>query len=269
MSKISNSTHASLWTKISIVFAVLLALAGLLYTVTLSLSVCGIIDIEVFSALYKISECKYIIFFVILATLATYSKHFHKDNLHYITKPLATFIVLILASRSVYNSSFALFVVVALSLSLIGDVFMMFCDDNICFHGGLVSFLLAHFLYTAFFFTIDGRLSIASILLTIPLLLSGGFLLYLFRKSLKKEVVSIVAYLIIISIMLWRSYVIAYGNFNMLSVLLIIGTTLFYSSDSIIAYERFIVKLKYGQAFLLTFYFAAQLLITIYSLGVF
>ena len=64
--------------------------------------------------------------------------------LHYICKPLATLLILWLASRTVEPVSprYRRAVLIGITLSLLGDVFLMLPYD--LFVPGLVAFLLAH-----------------------------------------------------------------------------------------------------------------------------
>ena len=132
---------------------------------------------------------------------------------------------------------------------------MMFIDNNICFKFGLSSFLLAHIIYGFCFFHLKGVFKILDILLLIPLIISGFILIKIFLEKLKKEWLSISLYIMVISFMAWSSYIVAFNNFSIATLVLALGATLLYSSDAIIAYERFVKKLKHGEFSLLSLYF--------------
>lgn len=148
------------------------------------------------------------------------------------------------------------FIFTAIIFSWWGDVFLLFPDF---FIPGLISFLLAHILYTGFFLTVKPkprpgyREWIAALLV---LAYAGSFLRFLYPQ-LGALQIPVIAYTVVITTML-LSALFAFGLKKAIwSKLCVGGATLFVLSDSILATEKFylsfpgsslLVMLTYGLA---------------------
>jgi uncharacterized membrane protein YhhN len=125
--------------------------------------------------------------------------------------------------------------VVALVLSLIGDIFLMLPQD--LFLPGLVSFLLGHLAYIAGFLASGlesgAGLAILGALLAIPAVRYAGFLLKHMTGPLRPMRVPLVFYTTAIATMLmcavWSGSAVAAA-----------GALLFVTSDGLIGYSRFV-----------------------------
>ncbi len=205
------------------------------------------------------------VIFLISAVLATYSSIFGKSQLHYITKPLTTTMCVLIAFLGLgnYDSSFVFLwlIIAGLVLSLFGDIFLMFMEHKKYFTIGLSSFLCGHIAYAIAFLYANPSFDIQSFVLAVPAVIFAIFMYKVLSKKLKDERLSILAYMCIISFMVWRSYVLASGLSLGLGIALALGSTCFFISDSIIAYERFRNHIKYGEFGVLALYFSAQVLI--------
>jgi uncharacterized membrane protein YhhN len=124
--------------------------------------------------------------------------------------------------------------VAALALSLLGDVFLMLPRD--LFVAGLASFLLAHLAYVVGFRVHGGSgtewaLAAAGVLVVDAVL--GGPVLGAVRRRHADLLVPVVAYMVVISAMV--SAALATGV-----ALAIAGALLFFASDTLIAWNRFV-----------------------------
>jgi uncharacterized membrane protein YhhN len=125
-------------------------------------------------------------------------------------------------------------VVVALVLSMLGDVFLMLPRD--LFVPGLASFLLAHIAYVVGF-RIHGGSTFAWVIAAVGVLAVDTVLarpvLGAVRRRHADLLVPVVAYMLVISAMV--SAVVATGV-----ALAIAGAVLFFASDTLIAWNRFV-----------------------------
>ena len=183
----------------------------------------------------------------------------HDKRLEYATKP-AVMALLIAAAVLLHPASQgerALFVV-ALVLGLVGDVFLMLPDDFLM--PGIAAFLAGHIAYAAGFrfagFAIFGLIAgLVIVAATAGLYLrrilsavqSGG------RPNLRNPVI---AYAIVISLMT----VSATASGNMVAAA---GGLLFFFSDVIFAWYRFVKPVRWGQPVNIVMYQAGQALLVL------
>ena len=143
--------------------------------------------------------------------------------------------------------------VAALALSLAGDVFLMLPRD--AFVPGLASFLLAHLAYIAGL-RIGGAawpwVALALVALTLPAAFVGGRIIRALRESSQRALLGpVAAYMAAISLMaacaLASRRPLAAG-----------GAALFYVSDSLIAWNRFVRPLRWAPLAIIVTYHLAQ-----------
>lgn len=151
--------------------------------------------------------------------------------LEYVTKP-ATLGLLIAAALALdpVDEKQRCFFVAALVLSLIGDVFLMLPRDM--FVAGLASFLLGHLAYVAGMVSVgtDETALIGVALVAIALVVVGRRIVA--GAASKRLGPPVIAYMAAISAMV----ICAYG----LSAVAAVGATLFFVSDSLIGWSRFV-----------------------------
>jgi uncharacterized membrane protein YhhN len=149
----------------------------------------------------------------------------------YLFKP-ATMLPLIAAALVLEpaDETMRVFFVVALCLSLLGDVFLMLPDQDRFFVPGLGSFLLAHVAYIA------GLLAggVSGVALGVPVL----------------------AYVLVISVMVAS----AVGSVVPAAIG---GAVLFYLSDLAIGWSRFVREFPASRLVIITTYHTAQVLLTV------
>jgi uncharacterized membrane protein YhhN len=172
----------------------------------------------------------------------------------YVAKPL-TMVVLIAAALALdpADGTARTWFVVALVLSLAGDVFLMLPRD--LFVPGLASFLLGHVAYIVGLLSMDTSVAglvvgVAIIAIALPLL--GVRILRAVRTGSEPALaVPVAAYILVISAM-----VIAAGASG--SAIALAGAVSFYVSDALIAWTRFIQPLAWGRVAVMVTYHAAQ-----------
>jgi uncharacterized membrane protein YhhN len=155
--------------------------------------------------------------------------------------------------------------VAALGLSLVGDVLLMLPRER--FVGGLVAFLVAHVAYIAGLVTIvlTAGLVVGGALL--GLVVVGTTIALVGRPIVRAARVArpglfwpVVAYLGVISTMV----VVACGTGRPLAIA---GATLFYASDAILAWDRFIGRRRWGRLATHVTYHSGQGLLVLSLLG--
>jgi uncharacterized membrane protein YhhN len=147
--------------------------------------------------------------------------------------------------------------VVALVLSLIGDVFLMLPGD--LFVPGLGSFLLAHVAYIVGL--VVAGLEPAAVLAGVAIVAAAGIgigprLLAGIRRSEPAMAPPVLAYMGVISTML----VCAFGTGDGVAIA---GAALFYLSDSLIGWGRFVQSYDWGRLAVMVTYHLGQILLVV------
>lgn len=149
--------------------------------------------------------------------------------------------------------------VVALCLSLLGDVFLMLPDQDRFFVLGLGSFLLAHVAYIAGLLAggVSGvALALGVIVVAIAILAVAPQVVSGARSVDPRLSLPVLAYVIVISVM------VASAIGSVVSVA-IAGAVLFYLSDLAIGWSRFVREFPAARLVIITTYHTAQVLLTV------
>ena len=200
------------------------------------------------------------------AALATATSALGFTEWHWLFKPLTMVFALILLAASAYSASVRglldsktrLLLAAALAGSLAGDVFLMFQGF---FIPGLVSFLVAHLFYVALFkrgqvwFPHRGALAAT-------LGIGVGMYAFLWMGGLPPALrVPVAAYVLVIALMaaqaMGRATVLRSGP----ALRVALGAGCFMLSDSLLATDRFVTPLPLAPVWVLSTYYAAQVLI--------
>ena len=180
--------------------------------------------------------------------------HQGQKALEYVCKPL-TLLLLIGCALALHPDEGAVraWFVVALVLCLIGDVFLMLPQDLFVF--GLGSFLLGHIAYIVGMHVdgVDGpRFLIGIVVVMVLLAVIGTPILRGVRAGPDPALAGpVVAYMFVISAMVAS----AIGVGHPAGVL---GAGLFYASDALIAWNRFIGETRHGRLAIIVTYHLAQ-----------
>ena len=142
--------------------------------------------------------------------------------------------------------------VAGLLLSLAGDVFLMLPAD--LFVAGLASFLLAHLMYSVGF-AVAGQSAWALVGVGVVVVAAGAIGARILRAVRAGEhralVVPVTVYMTAISAMV----VLAIGSGEALAA---IGALLFYCSDALIAWDRFVAAKRWARPAIMATYHLAQ-----------
>ncbi len=195
-----------------------------------------------------------------MAALDWYAVGVGRRRLEYLAKPLALVAIIGLAlALDPANTVERTLVVVALVLSLLGDVFLLLPDEP-WFVFGLGSFLLAHVAYVVAFWwrgvSLDAFL-VGLVVVAAALLGLGRRIIRAASSGEHSDLVGPVAvYMAVISVMLAS----AIGTTDAWAIA---GATLFYCSDALIAWTRFVHDLPQGRLAVIVTYHLAQVLLVL------
>lgn len=182
----------------------------------------------------------------------------YSGSLAFFTKPFITISLAVIYLSSVKKANF--WYISALFFSFWGDTFLLFKDEF--FLLGLVSFLIAHFLYikiSSGYLKKVGSLKIITI--SIPFILAFGSVVFLIKDNLAEMLIPVIIYGIVIStfgVITLLNYI---KDKNTANLWLFLGALIFIVSDSLLAINKFYeAKEFFGICVMLT-YIVAQYLI--------
>ncbi len=195
----------------------------------------------------------YFVIYLVIAGLAIWTKYF-SPKLFQIAKPLPLLLLIIYS----LVSSQHYFLVLALAFSFLGDILLLKKEKY--FIEGLISFLLAHLFFIALF--IEHK-SNPNVFVGIIVIVIGLFYFGYLKKYLGKFLFPVLLYLTVITLMVIFAIGINSGNRSIIGV----GAGLFFISDGVLAFNKFVKKFKLADAIVLLTYYLAQLLL-IYGISV-
>lgn len=192
-------------------------------------------------------------------------------KLEYFAKPAMMVALLAFMIQNGGSSGEALWFTLGLAFSLAGDVFLMLPKEQ--FIAGLVAFLIAH---VAYIIGLRPSLGLpqASLLIALGLaLLVALTAVQIYRRiaaglkasgktSLRGPVL---IYTIVISLMLFSAMLTLLNNtwFSLHALSVCIGAALFFLSDAILAWNKFVSPIRYGRLMNMSSYHLGQLLIAL------
>ncbi len=198
---------------------------------------------------------------ILLGSLYLFAAEKQHKTWMYLLKPGTMVVIILIAVMGLGNSSstFSWWILAGLLFSILGDIFLMLPKDRFVY--GLVSFLAGHICYVVAFLSLPssgeinllviGALLVVAILYLLKLskgvLNSGGIVLFL----------AVTGYVAIITSMVWAAF---YSQ----QPIIIAGAILFFFSDAILAWDKFVGKLTYRNYLVMIPYYLAQYLFAIY-----
>ena len=195
----------------------------------------------------------------LLVLCLLYAEYTHKKPLRAASKTLASlaFVGLAVTQRAT-GSSFGTAVLVGLSLSLLGDVLLLFSDKRV-FMGGIFAFLLGHIAFTVAFFLRGVALGPLEGTLLLALLIGGLVLRWLLPHAGELKG-AVVLYVLVISVMVPAAIACAVHTGAYLPA---VGALAFYFSDLSVARDRFVRESFVNRLWGLPLYYFAQVLLAL------
>jgi uncharacterized membrane protein YhhN len=182
-----------------------------------------------------------------------------------LTKPVVSLLFVVTALvQHPLSSSYSAAILIALFLSLIGDVCLIFMDSRKMFLAGLLAFLLGHVAYVAAF---SPFVRIGAVTWTVLCIFSavGIIVFYWLRPNLGTMQIPVVAYILIITAMVVCA-VSLLGNNGLSSTgryMVLIGALSFFASDIFVARNQFVIDAYINRLIGLPLYYFAQFLFAI------
>ncbi len=176
------------------------------------------------------------------------------QTLMLLTKPWP--VLLLAIALYPWRTKYQKTIAIAFIFSAAGDLALQLPGDK--FVLGLSLFLIAHIFYIYAFVLRSRRLAAGALILS--LLLGTGIFLVI-GKNLGQMLIPVVVYMVVILLMLWRSY--AQVDTGKYAKFAFWGALLFVLSDTVIAINRFCCQLQLALALIMLLYWSAQGLIFI------
>lgn len=177
----------------------------------------------------------------------------------YIFKPLIIFSLLFLYVFSLPKR--LKWYVMALELSFFGDVLLLFSGE-LFFMGGLVSFLMAHFLFIKIVISRIKEVNFLKALISvIPFLAVFGLLIFTLKDSLYEMFAPVIIYGLTIATFGTVSFLDFLNTKSKKSLLMLFGAVIFMISDSLLAINKFYSPAHILEVFVMITYVLAQYLI--------
>ncbi|MDG1334159.1 MAG: lysoplasmalogenase [Crocinitomicaceae bacterium] len=194
----------------------------------------------------------------ISAGIAIYFRQKHNHAVYSIVKPLTTILIITLSIilTTQQKSEYGYLVILGLTFSLIGDVFLL---KKKWFVHGLLSFLLAHLV---FIFAFSSLFGFQDNLILLAILLIAGFIYFRFLlPHLKSFAIPVAIYFLAIIAMDWQAIGLALSDGGLIYILLGVSSLLFSFSDAVIAYNKFVREFKLAEFLILSTYWIAIFII--------
>ena len=202
---------------------------------------------------------------IVSAILSTLTSAVGLVEWHRVFKPLTMVLAIAFVTTRAQaehsSRGFYLNLSIALTLSMLGDIALMFPGY---FIPGLVAFLLAHLAYISLFKRgVSWFPSRPALLAT----LAVGFAMYAFLwvgglpHGLR---IPVAAYVLVIALMAAQAFGRAKAIGDQASMWVAVGSASFMLSDSLLATNRFVSPLPLSQVWVLSTYYIAQTLITVF-----
>jgi len=197
--------------------------------------------------------------FVLVSLFDIVGVLFKVPDLIFIFKPFILLSLLFLYSSSVLVRN--KWYVIALIFSFFGDVFLLYSGQSL-FIMGLVSFLLAHFIFISIVLKRIQKTSFLKIISSvIPFLVVFILLIFGLKESLNEMLLPVIIYGLTISTFGIVSLVDFQNRKSQKSLFMLLGAMVFMISDSVLAINKFYNASHLFEIIIMSTYIAAQYLI--------
>jgi len=204
------------------------------------------------------------VFLIILAAVSVFYliTLFFKDGLlQFILK--GCLLPLILAIYIFGAERILIPIVLALFFGWLGDVFLLKINNLLSFRLGLVSFLIGHLCYIAAMYNFAQPFNIPVLICGVAGALIVGFCIFKTIRPNAEMKIPVIFYEIVIITMVIFALQVFLANGGKFGSFVFAGSFCFMVSDSLLAYDTFRKKLKFGSFIIMLTYILAQLFITL------
>ena len=191
----------------------------------------------------------------------------------YIAKPATLFFLILWVFLTSQMHGIMLWFGIGLGFSLIGDIALML--NPRFFMAGLGAFLLAHVCYLVGFNQQAAPFNLGVMVVAVIVGLAASIVLRRIRPGImrvprgKRFLTAVTLYGATLTLMLLSALITLFRpEWNPLhAALAAIGAALFFTSDSLLAYDRFVRKLNHGQSYVHLTYHVGQTCLIIGTMG--
>lgn len=188
----------------------------------------------------------------------------NRRSLEYLAKPAVMVILLVWICWNGGLELPTLWFTLGLLCSLAGDVFLMLPKER--FLPGLISFLVAHIFYLIGFSQPSANFNVASLII-LSIILTTGLMVYrriaagLVSGGQDKLKMPVLMYSLVISLMLFSALnTLTRPDWRLLAALSVsIGALLFFLSDTLLAWNKFVSPLRNGRLLVMITYHLGQI----------
>jgi len=205
-----------------------------------------------------------VVFLIILAVVSVFyliTLFFKYGPLHSILK--GCLLPLVLAVYIFGAEKILIPVVLALFFGWAGDVFLLKIGNLFSFRLGLVSFLIGHLCYIAAMYNFVRPFHIPVLVCSAAAAVVIGFCLFKIIRPDKEMRIPVIIYEMVILTMVIFALQVFLANEGKFGVFVFAGSLCFIVSDSLLAYDTFRKKIRFGAFFIMLTYILAQLFITL------
>ncbi|CEK09315.1 lysoplasmalogenase [Legionella hackeliae] len=204
----------------------------------------------------KLSKLSIILFFLSACLYLVLLPFIHYP-LNTIIKPIPIILLIIIAWQTTADQTTKTFLIIALILSLLGDI-VLTLPGELAFKLGILSFLLAHSAYISLFLK-DAQFRLNRTLYFLPILLFILGSYWFMSPHLEQMLIPVTIYLCFLAIMVFTAF-----QVQQHPVLIIGGACSFLFSDFIFALTQFVLGESHYTNILIMFsYYLAQLLLVL------
>jgi uncharacterized membrane protein YhhN len=189
-------------------------------------------------------------------------------GLEYACKPAVMVLIILWLGLNHGFSGFLLWFTLGMAFSLVGDVFLVLPREQ--FLLGLIAFLLAHVSYILGFTSIPIVFNLPALVILVFIILVAVRLYLRIAQALRQKgrsklVIPILLYTSTISLMVFTALSTLTGDIWPAGPALLVsaGALLFFISDALLAWNKFVSPFKYGRLANMAAYHLAQLLLAL------
>lgn len=154
-------------------------------------------------------------------------------------------------------------VILALVFGWLGDVLLLKMQDKRFFISGLAGFLTGHICFIIAMFNFTQPLNLSVLIISFTVAAALGFFLFRFVRPANEMKIPVIAYETVIIIMALSALQIFVARGGAFGSFVLAGSLCFLISDSLLAYDTFRRKTKFGYFIIMVTYILAQLFITL------
>lgn len=171
----------------------------------------------------------------------------------------STAFVILAVANGAANSAYGQRILIALILSLLGDMLLLSLRQSFLL-AGISAFFLAHVAFAAAFYSQSASAVVFAVSCGLLIIVGVAFLTWLWRYLDRFNRVAVPVYLVAIATMVSLAFAV---SFQATSVTLAVAATSFAASDVSVALDRFVERKIANKIWGIPLYYAAQIMLAV------